>query len=273
MWTNSVVLPGQKRGSTFIPKAGCTSWKLAFARHLHSIERVPDHDIHLKKGNAYLNFLRTEDLGTPGKPLLKNYEFFCMVRNPYVRVLSAHLDKLSQWRAPGAAAFPARVDLGSPSQRFWQGVCEGIYNFQSDLPRLASEPGISFLGFLLWVESEVSKGVSLNEHWQTQKSILNIDFLNYEFTGKLETSRADSAFIIASLGFGSNPVAATDVRHASLAMDKLAINYTPATKALVERVYADDFATFNYPLTLSDDWPSVDLIGSRVLANDLGPKT
>jgi hypothetical protein len=103
---------------------------------------------------------------------LERYEFHCFVRNPYARLLSAWKDKMAfgHDHAPSMARVVPRI------RRFAA---------RHGLPGHAPDTTIPFPTFVAYVES--GREGHRNQHWDTQRSILFTDLIDYYRIFRMET--------------------------------------------------------------------------------------
>lgn len=132
---------------------------------------------------------------------------FTFVRNPYVRVLSAFLDKVE---------------------------------------RKASAKGTtaSFLEFLRYLDRG---GLYRNAHWAPQVSLMLVPVPELDFVGRVESLERDLDTALASIRGAPDdkpPRAALGNRTGAVA--RLAQYYDDECVAIVRRLYAQDFSTFAY---------------------------
>jgi len=158
----------------------------------------------------------------PGDLLrLSGFFVFTVVRNPYGRVLSAYLDKFRE-------GDKHRAEYGE---------------------RVASHDGgqVSFRAFCRYL---ADGGEAENAHWMQQTRLLALaDRIDH--VGRVESLDADLEAIFARIG-GTVPDTVSRAGPPATAADtRLAEYYDDECTALVERVYAEDFARLGYPIGLS----------------------
>ena len=138
---------------------------------------------------------------------------FAFVRDPYGRAVSAFLDKIVSGRE-----VRFRTMLG----------------FEHD-------EQVSFLTFLNRIsEQEVSK---MNRHWRPQSALISPD-VKLNFVGRFELFSDDFHRVLEQLGVEETSVSAKR-DHQTSATDNL--NLIGADeKALIDRLYGDDFERFSY---------------------------
>jgi hypothetical protein len=150
--------------------------------------------------------------------------FFCFtfVRNPYHRILSAYLSKLVARRDQ-----PRYRDIGE---------------------RIARRHGeLFFRTFCAELDEEGPYG---NPHWYPQTSFVDaFGPERLDFVGRVERMREDLAHVVRTI-FGRDD-GNTYVREEKTgASSKLGEHYDAATRAIVARVYRDDFERFGYDLAV-----------------------
>lgn len=149
--------------------------------------------------------------------MLDHWFWFCFVRNPYSRILSAYLDKI----------------VRSRPQKKW---------VSRWLKRPVCEP-IAFLEFLDYLSAE---GLGRNLHWAPQAAISPVPVSRYNFIGRVEHLEDDLRFIVEKL-FGSSHGITNRTRHATGSSGKLKQFYGEEEMARVRELYRADFEAFRYP--------------------------
>lgn len=200
------------------PKCGCSTVMGAMIRRIGQVEGIDLPPV-----------LTPRHIHGAGPWWSQNYQrfrrsaprSFSIVRNPYVRVLSAYLDKIAR---PNVVGRQFRV----------------VHGLDPKAPLSFAE----FLGLL-----DPARHV-FDQHWRPQVQLLLVGHLRLDrvhFLEDFSTTAGDlEAFLDRRLGF------AVRDRHATGAADRLAAHYTEAEAATVRRLYAEDFATFGYSDALKD---------------------
>lgn len=133
---------------------------------------------------------------------------FTFVRNPYVRVLSAYLDKIERKAAQG------------------------------------NGKAISFSEFLRQLERG---DLYRNAHWAPQASLLLLPVTEYDFIGRVESLERDLAAVLATLqGRPGDRPPRSALGNWTGAGGRLAQYYDDDSLAIVRRLYARDFEAFGY---------------------------
>lgn len=136
---------------------------------------------------------------------------FTFVRNPYVRVLSAYLDKVQRKAAHGRRA-------------------------------------MSFPEFLRRLERGA---LYRNAHWAPQASLLLLPVTEYDFIGRVESLERDLAAVLATLQGGPvDRPPRSALGNWTGAGGRLAQYYDDDSLAIVRRLYARDFEAFGYELAI-----------------------
>ncbi len=149
---------------------------------------------------------------------------FAFVRNPYTRVLSAFLNKMSY--------------LSKEKKKVVESLGVDV-NLE-----------LSFKDFLSVVES--TPLCQMDHHWRPQSDQILMNFINYNFIGSFENFNSDFNYIVEKL-YGEKRASTNDSmmiknvnEHATSASNKLELYYNNEIKSLVEHIYAKDFCDFNY---------------------------
>ena len=136
---------------------------------------------------------------------------FAFVRNPYTRAVSGYLDKIASAREPRFSKW-----LGLPA-------------------------GASLLDFLRRIsEQEVD---AMNRHWRPQSALISPK-VNLNLLGKFERFDDDFAKVLDRLGLDHAPIEEKRAHQTSANshLDLIGVE----EKALIDRIYRDDFERFGY---------------------------
>jgi len=176
-------------------------------------------DSPLAAKEAKLLFTRPSDLTSSEVESFDDLYKFTVVRDPYIRTLSAFLDK---------------VERKQESRRH-----KGIKR--------------DFRGFLKWLDGGK---LHSNAHWAPQSSLLLLPLEEFDFIGRVEGFPADLQSILGGINSKNKVPAKTDITsifsNSTSAIDKLAKYYDAETCKLVARLYRQDFEMFGY--SLENDW-------------------
>lgn len=220
-----------KLGCTYInnPKAACTTIKFGLAKksnlfsqeELERFERDPKriHELRgaLVKSNPHEIYADYDNFKASFK--------FTFVRNPYIRYLSAYLNKIDNLDTYIWPIFAkdAKID---PKQH------------------------ISYKEFLQILErSDIKK---INEHFQPQYLILLVDYIAYDFIGHLETLDSDMKQVSQYVSYTQENINKTDAK------TKLDQYYNDETIEIVQRIGKKDFELFGYSMEYGDFNPDKD---------------
>lgn len=156
------------------------------------------------------------------KEVLESPDFFrfTFVRDPYSRVLSAYLEKMTK----RGAVYLSMEKSGFPET--------------PDFP--------SFVKLL----SQNRKALMHDKHWRPQHVNLEYESVNFDFIGKFENFESDFAHVWHKL-----PTSISldiDVRpHQTHAAEKSSQHYDSETVELVTKIFSKDFKYFGYSTTPS----------------------
>lgn len=162
---------------------------------------------------------------------MRSYTRFTVVRNPYDRVLSAFLNKVS---------------LGE------QGTDSRKRRFRV-VPGWGEATPEGFARFVAFIDEG---GLRHDRHWWPQRDLLIMPPERFDLIGRLETLPEDMARLLAMIGRDPelarslekpHPLEASQPLKITGATSKRAAFYTPQLSATVRRLYAADFEAFGYP--------------------------
>lgn len=218
-----------------VPKAACSTIKA----NLYQIEAQSlnfplkeQRYIHDKRSSLLLS---ASDIGYEKLfDLLEDSKIFkfCLVRNPYTRVLSAFLNKILLYSRTRKKCLTELEDRETES--------------------------LSFIQFLRQIRGQSS--LEMNLHWRPQTDLLFWSHIDYQFVGHLENFKGDFEEVIQKI-FSQAATAIPTIPiqkrapHATHASSQLSKFYTPEAIDLVREIYREDFLNFNYSLELPADKP------------------
>ncbi len=204
------------------PKVGCSTIKASLQRmELGRPEIKWDdfEDIHLRKYSPLLTPSQVHGLDR----YLDSDEYFvfCFVRNPYVRLLSAYLDKIDRGMLQKKDVL---IAMGKDPQDF--------------------SVNISFEDFVSVVcDMDTLK---MNPHWRLQYYQTFQDVINYDFVGKLESFHADFSAVMRQINSDFTNYYRPEVRHSTSAQAVFKKYYTEELRRKVYLRYKIDFEYFGY---------------------------
>lgn len=136
---------------------------------------------------------------------------FAFVRDPYTRVVAAYLDKIVSGRTPRFAR--------------WLGLPEGG----------------SFLEFLRRISDQDVD--TMNRHWRPQSALISPK-VKLDFLGRFERFNDDFREVLDRLGVDSTAIREMRAHQTSAGsrLDLIGVE----EKALIDRIYRDDFERFGY---------------------------
>ena len=173
---------------------------------------------------SFPNLLHARALSLKG--FVERYRTFAFVRNPYVRVLSAYLDKI------------VNADKGQ-------------YSYVARALRLPETNQASFSQFISFLQQN---GLYKNPHWAPQRLLLPLDVDKLTWLGTVENIYNDLHRIIDGIwgaGAYENVFSREDRRQG--ANEKLALYYTEDLAQKVYELYQDDFYAFGYSKDLNPE--------------------
>lgn len=164
---------------------------------------------------AYMTASQVRKLRTP------EVFAFTVVRNPFVRVLSAYQDKIGQAK-PQLARYASQLDTPA-----------------GQVPDFAA-----FCRFL------DRGGLYRDAHWAPQSALLLLPLEAYDFIGRVESLDADIAEIARRIWGAGTVVTAERAGPRTDALARLRAAYCDETQEIVTRLYRADFDAFGYSAEL-----------------------
>jgi hypothetical protein len=151
---------------------------------------------------------------------LKGFYQFTFVRNPWARVYSCWVDKITN---------QGRFCDISIISRY-----KGVY------------PDMPFEEFIIWLSSTEGQDKFADRHWLSQHELLGGDrhAADFDFIGKLENIEDDFAVVTSHINIGSKKLPLLNSNNNLPLIYRQ--HYTEFTKALVAKRYAKDIARFEY---------------------------
>lgn len=226
----------------YVPKVACTNWK-SLLRYMAGAEDWLNNKRAHDKVNAGLRYLDPADAADMALLQDRSLRKYAMVRDPYSRTLSAYLNKVES-RLP--------VQPESEGENHFCKVVRDIDHFRQEQLDTSLYPEITFEVFLLWLRDSTS-WFRHDEHWAPQVALLRQPEVAFDILGRFENLSQDAPRMLAAMGCDQGFPSQKDVKFApTKATDKLATYYTPVRQALVEELFAEDFAAFGFaahPLT------------------------
>ena len=182
----------------------------------------------------------------------EQYRRFCFVRNPYTRILSAYLDKMSLKKIADSLSQLPNLG-GGKKKNVNRRISARIHGRRQCLNAVGKDPdiwwqNISFEDFLHWIEN--MDQYYCNPHWRSQSSNLLFKRIEYHFVGKFETFERDLEIILSEL-FGirrSDYNLSYKSGYATEASNKGQRYYTDKLCSRVCALYSDDFRELNYDI-------------------------
>lgn len=211
-----------------VPKVACTSIKIALSRAERDNPDFNPEKPHNRKENLLQSVsckggyeAAIERINAPA------FFRFTFVRNPFVRVLSAYLDKFAERQGPiRRARVNRRAKLG----------------FDASTP-------VSFTMFVDALAQQ--RAADMDVHWRVQTEQTLFGDIRYDLVGRMESFSSDMARLAESTGVDLRALMPPPHNRTD-AKCRLTDFYTPGIVDIVRRVYAPDFDAFGYTDTLPD---------------------
>jgi len=169
---------------------------------------------------AKLAFIRPSEIGFEQLAELEDFFKFTFVRNPYTRILSSYLDKIT---------------TGIKARYIRDNRENGI------LP--------SFSQFCQYLNSG---GLYMNAHWAPQTSLMLLPIDQFDFIGRVESFSRDLSFVASHVAL-NNPIEPPkrhfDHRSSQTNADaRIEQYYDDQCLEIVRRLYRSDFECFGYAM-------------------------
>ena len=159
---------------------------------------------------------------------LQDYFFFCFVRHPESRLISAYKNKIDRYMPPKNVF------------RMKQQILEYLDKDPEDINQK-----ITFDQFICSIVDQDPR--RLNRHWRPQSLVLDLKNIDYAYIGKLETFRTSWEELCALLEIPFSDIASL-FEEKALKQSKYAdqVVVRPNIRSLIEEYFSDDYRNFNY---------------------------
>lgn len=204
------------------PKVGSTAFRSILVEGLKRHDQAPLRGKlwPLNETRRYMTAPVRDYFHAFGQP--EAYEFFCFVRNPYARVISAWNDKMVRGHREGYS-------------RSMKGLVPVIKQWaaKEGLPGSEPEEVVPFPTFLSYVESKPEG--QRNQHWDSQVLVLGADLITFKGVYDIGTEFAEGMCeVLSRIGIDRDWVAEKVARPQNASG---AIREPVLDEALAERVY------------------------------------
>jgi len=154
------------------------------------------------------------------QPAIQHYFRFSFVRNPWAKVYSSWLDKITNQHKFCDASIISRF--------------KGLY------------PDMPFAAFVEWLSSEEGSDQRADRHWMSQCELLGGSkvLADYDFIGRLENIEHDFRQVAKQLSIGPETLPTLNLNQSD--PTEYRKHYTQTTQDLVAKRYANDIQSFGY---------------------------
>lgn len=212
-------------------KAACSTIKLALYRaELRDLSWTPARSIHRRERSIIPG---PAEVGPELFERMAAGEAFrfAVVRNPYVRALSAYRDKLERLNEPDGEVPVVASEANRQRLRESFGV-----HSDADLERFG------FVDFLRALRDQ--DPTAMDPHWRPQVINTCADAMSFDLIGRVESLEQDLERVSMATGM---PALSAEPLNVTRATDALSAYYDREAASLVEDIYRDDFDRFGYP--------------------------
>ena len=224
------------------PKVGTTSFRHLITRAYQEVlgHRDPSdgHYKPIKKARQFPFASLRDYYHAFSHP--EEYDFYCFVRNPYSRLKSAWVDKFAFGHQTG---YPRSIrgKLIRQLRHFAR---------SHDLAGGDKNSQVPFTTFVDYVAAQETG--KRNHHWDAQHSVLMMDRIHYSQIFKMETQFAPGmTTIFARLGITEGWISEAMEKPQNESRKITESIFTPELAEQTRRIYARDFALFDYDV---DSW-------------------
>lgn len=155
------------------------------------------------------------------RTLTTDYYCFTFVRNPYIRTLSAYLDKIVA-----------------------QGETEKYAHLRQKIREASGVDEVSFESFVTYLERG---GLYKDPHWCPQVALLPLPANRLAFVGKVESLEGDLNEVV-NIVFGRDVYKGAKTREVNRqeSENKVSLHYSDSLRSRVYKLFEEDFASFGY---------------------------
>lgn len=229
---------GHKVIFCLVPKAGCTNMKrmLVTVSTEGKLQQAEEDFVHDMNKLYPLGIRRLSNYSEHERSVfLENYYKVAVVRNPYIRWLSAYRDKFKVGHQPFADVVGREI-----LQRYRPNATEWDLNHGET---------VTFHEFILHLITIGAQHSGFDDHWGPLEASCNPCNVNYDYIAKVETLAKDMDFIKHRIYHDSPYVTLGSMYNASTNMDILNKFYGDISHEDIRTLmtlYVNDFEMFNY---------------------------
>ncbi|XP_072181484.1 carbohydrate sulfotransferase 11-like [Diadema setosum] len=171
----------------FVPKVACTSWKKVFLVLKGIVESVYDVNQYQvnHKLQRRLDFFANQTYAER-EAILANFTKFMVAREPFARVLSAYLNKLSPNTTFSRAKHWQR-EIGEEITRHF---------YEESTIGLSGGYNVTFADFVRFLSAKEPMRKQQNRHWNELHEMCAPCDIDYDVIGKFETMSTDAEYIL-----------------------------------------------------------------------------
>ncbi|XP_038060769.1 carbohydrate sulfotransferase 11-like [Patiria miniata] len=220
-----------------VPKNGCSNWKrvaMVLGGVYNQTEDIPLREAHMDTGLKRLIQLSPAERNRT----LQTYTKFMYARQPFLRLLSAYLDKFE-----GKAA--------SRQGQYLRDIAKGImrrYRKNATTRDLQTGENITWYEWMTYLTNQTERA-DFDPHWLEIHKLCSPCQINYDYMGKLETVDDDARYMLTSLEVQDKVNFPTGDEHQTNSSQAYSTYFGRVTMASLQRlweVYKLDFELFGY---------------------------
>ncbi|ELU10141.1 hypothetical protein CAPTEDRAFT_93169, partial [Capitella teleta] len=231
-----------------IPKAACSSWKVALAQLTGKFNRSDHRQTLYVHDDAFMASIGLHQLRSFSRmsieEIIKSYRKFIVVRHPFERLVSAFVDKFekyNKWTQHFHHKFGRQI----------------MHKYRQNATKLDLETGrnVTFQEFVrLITDSEVERGFRINEHWESFQNLCLPCAIPYDFVVDYDTIEEDNRNLLRGIFMVDDPEKFFPHQNANPGSAELrTLQYMRTlSESSIQRLittYNTDFTMFNY------SWP------------------
>ncbi|XP_060582561.1 carbohydrate sulfotransferase 11-like [Ruditapes philippinarum] len=241
LFKNIIVNDKYKIMFCYVPKVACTNFLrlliwLNNTNNVFNTELIKTPNVHiLKKSLPSLGMFEPQEI----KHRLKHYRKVIFVRDPLVRLISAFRNKFIETKNTYFMS------------RYGKAIIQRAKNGSlKDIPEIGT---ITFSEFLIYLADKTTIRQGYEDHWKPFKDICHPCYIKYDFIGKYESIEEDVGYLLKMLNVQNRfkfPEREKHYNHTESAhmISSFFKDVDPDIFSKLIKVYADDYALFNYSI-------------------------